>query len=524
MKRVAAAVCIAAGVLATPAAAQVQPPGTGDLGGFHNVLAVGQGGGATATEIAEHVAFGDLPPSFTNQLALYRDLAPRAPDVNAGNLGSFFKPAGFGVAASRVVDTLTPRAGVVIQIDDMNVPHVYGNSRADVYFGAGYVSGVMRMFQMDVLRHYARGTLTGFAGGSASNLELDVQQLRSADYTEAELQKMIDTAAAAAGQEGAEIKQDLLEYVSGINAYIADVGGNPLAAPGEYALLGQPLEDWKPTDTAAIASLIGGLFGYGGGVETRDAAALSAARARFGARRGARVWSDFRSINDPEAPVTTPRRFPFSDPRVGRGKAARKLRRQAVAIPDPGSLQEYDIVVSGRSTSQSRAAAKAGGLNDLIEGDFRMRGPSSNATLIGASESVSGRPLAVMGPQVSYYSPQILFEMDLHGGGIDTRGVAFPGISLYVLLGRGKDFTWSATTATTDNIDEFVERLCEPNGSAPTRASTHYVYNGDCVPMVVQERTVRTRARPRPTPRRRRATSSTGSFAPFTGRCAGPRP
>ena len=46
---------------------------------------------------------------------------------------------------------------------------------------------------------------------------------------------MIDTAAAASGQEGVEIKEDLNAYVDGVNAYIADVRGNPLAEPGEYA-------------------------------------------------------------------------------------------------------------------------------------------------------------------------------------------------------------------------------------------------------------------------------------------------
>ena len=277
-----------------------------------------------------------MPASFTNQLDLYRDLGPLAPQVDAGNLTRFFKPAGFGVEASRIVDTLTPRAGVVIQIDDLNVPHVYGTTRGDVHFGAGYATGYARMFQMDVLRHTARGTLTELAGpGSGNaNLQQDLDQLRVADYTEAELQQMIDTAAAASGPEGAEIKQDLLDYVDGVNAYIADVRGDVLTEPGEYALLGAALENWKPTDSAAIASLIGGIFGRGGGAETRGAAALSAARARFGAKRGARVLADFRSMNDPEAPVSTPRRFPFPDPR---GRAHRRLRGKGVAMPDPGS-------------------------------------------------------------------------------------------------------------------------------------------------------------------------------------------
>ena len=476
MRRLAVAACIAAGVLASPAAAQVQPPGTGDPGGFSNVLGVGQGASTNAAEVAEFVALGNSPASFTNQLALYRDLGPLAPGVSASNMGRFFKPAGFGVDPAQVTDTITPRPGVTILIDDLSVPHVYGNTRGDVHFGAGYASGLLRMFQMDVLRHTARGTLTELAGPDAG-LGMDLEQLRVADYTEAELQAMIDTAAASAGEEGAAIKQDLLDFVDGVNAYIADVRGNVLSEPGEYALLGQPLLDWKPTDSAAVASLIGGIFGRGGGAESRDAAVLSAARARFGRKGGLRVWRDFRTINDPEAPVTTPTRFPFPDPK---GKKHRRRKGKGAVMLDPGSVQDYDPVVGGRQA----ATAGAGRVPDWLQGlreKGLLGGQASNATLVNGSESVSGRPLAVTGPQVAYYSPEILFEMDLHGGGVDTRGVAFPGVSLYVLLGRGKDFSWSATTATTDNSDEFVEELCEPDGSQPTRASTHYRYKGACV-------------------------------------------
>ena len=48
-------------------------------------------------------------------------------------------------------------------------------------------------------------------------------------------------------------------------------------------------------------------------------------------------------------------------------------------------------------------------------------------------------------------------EEDLHGPGIDARGAAFPGVNLYVQLGHGRDYAWSATTATSDNVDTFAE-------------------------------------------------------------------
>ena len=104
----------------------------------------------------------------------------------------------------------------------------------------------------------------------------------------------------------------------------------------------------------------------------------------------------------------------------------------------------------------------------------------SNALLVSGAESETGRPVAVMGPQVAYFMPQILVEMDLHGPDIDAQGAAFPGISPYVLLGRGQDYAWSATSAGQDIIDTFAEKLCEPDGSAPDVQSTHYLYKGEC--------------------------------------------
>jgi hypothetical protein len=80
-----------------------------------------------------------------------------------------------------------------------------------------------------------------------------------------------------------------------------------------------------------------------------------------------------------------------------------------------------------------------------------------------------------MGPQVGYYVPQILMEEDLHGPTVDARGASFPGVNLYVQLGHGRDYAWSATTATSDNVDTFAEVLCQDD--------FHYRYKGQCLPM-----------------------------------------
>ena len=43
---------------------------------------------------------------------------------------------------------------------------------------------------------------------------------------------------------------------------------------------------------------------------------------------------------------------------------------------------------------------------------------------------------------------------------------------MYILIGRTQDYAWSLTSAGHDVRDVFAEQLCEPDGSAPTRAST----------------------------------------------------
>ena len=120
----------------------------------------------------------------------------------------------------------------------------------------------------------------------------------------------------------------------------------------------------------------------------------------------------------------------------------------------------------------------------------------SNAVLVGAKRSGTGQALAVMGPQVGYYTPEVFLEYELHAPGIDVSGVSFPGASPYPLIGHGIDFAWTGTSAYSANEDVFAEKLCNPNGSKPSFASTHYMYKGRCTPFTTQTITEQTPVAP----------------------------
>jgi acyl-homoserine lactone acylase PvdQ len=447
------------------AQAVVTPYGTQDAGGFRNVLPPGTAGVADVLDFAAFTALGTRVEHSMDQLPLYRDLEYASPTLTDAQVPQYFKDATFGVKDGEVASSSSPRPGVTILRDKAyGVPHVYGDTRADTEFGAGYAGAQDRLSLMDVLRHTGHATLSAFAGGSAGNREMDRTQWALAPYTDADLRQQIDNAPRLYGAEGAQLIADVQAYVDGINRYISDAKSGLAKLPAEYTLLGKTLEPWKIEDVLATASLVGGIFGKGGGSEVKSAVLEQSLEQRFGKRAGRRAWADLRSKNDPEAPTTIKQRFPYEtgDPFSKRG----------LALPDPGSVKATPV-----APALTRAQARAGArdLGARLLASFRAHPHASNWELIAARHSKTGHPLGVLGPQVGYYIPQILMEEDLHGPGIDAAGAAFAGANLFVLLGHGRDYAWSATTATSDNVDTFAEVLCQDD--------VHYLHKGRCLPM-----------------------------------------
>lgn len=443
-------------------AAVPQPYGTNDAGGFRNVLPPGENGLATFQQILEFKGSKAIPSHFADQQPLYENLVYGAPGLTEAQIPSYYKDATFGVSAGEVESTIEPRAGVTIIRDKaFGIPHIYGDTRADTMFGAGYVGAADRLFLMDVLRHTGRAELASFLGGS--NAEADAGQWSFAPYTEADFEKQITQMPQIYGLAGQQAVEDLNNYVAGINAYIAAANLNESLKPGEYKLLGKPMEPWKPTDIIAIASLIGGIFGRGGGNELNSALTMQSFVEKMGKKAGRKAWLGFRSKNDPEAPTTVEKAFPY--------ETRSAFAKKGLALPDRNSVRETQTASASAAAGGSGIASVGARLQQALEG----AGHASNWELVSAKHSTNGHPIAVMGPQVGYYVPQILMEEDLHGPGIDARGAAFAGVNLFVELGHGRDYAWSATTATSDNVDTFAEVLCKDK--------FHYVYKGKCLAM-----------------------------------------
>lgn len=360
----------------------------------------------------------------TDQAKLYDALTPLRGNVTQANIQRYFKPEPLGLGKEKPASVERPRPGVTIARDRFGVAHVFGTTQPNVAYGAGWVTAADRGLLLALIRGPARVAALDVPGLDPLGLALSGKSFVPSAQTEAYLANQVD-ALKASGAVGRRVVAIIEAYVQGINAY--------------YKAKGIPEQTYTPNDVIAAAALIAARFGANGGHEVRNSMFLAALESRLGGQRGADVFQDLREANDPEAPVSVPGSFPAELP----------------SPTAPGSVIVDDGSFVGAPLAQHASA--------------------SNALLIGAKRSATGHPLFVAGPQVGYFFPEFFAEIDLEGGGFSARGALFPGFPL-IVVGRGADFAWSATSSNADTIDLFAETLCGGDDH-------HYVFRGQCIAM-----------------------------------------
>ncbi|MFF2995530.1 penicillin acylase family protein [Streptomyces sp. NPDC057950] len=486
----AASICVLVAGLLSPLTQAAAAGGTAGLaandycgGQCSDILPPGENGNATLAQILLNQVFGTQPDHAEDQLGPYSNLAAGYSTLTDDKINTFFNDASFGVASDQVASTTKPggRTDVTIVRDKKSgVPHITGTTRYGTEYGAGYAAAQDRLWLMDVFRHVGRGQLTSFAGGAPSNQGLEQEFWRNAPYTEADLQAQIDSATANAGARGTQALADANAYLDGINSYI-DASDSGRYFPGEYVLTGHKdaitnagtIDHFKLTDLVALASVIGALFGSGGGGEVNNALSLLAAQSQYGVTEGTKVWESFRERNDPEAALTVHNgeSFPY---------ATKPDTAQGEALPDAGSVAQEPLVydrTGSAGTAKATGASATAAATTLTSAKRGM----SNALVVSGKATASGHPIAVFGPQTGYFAPQLLMLQEIQGPGLSARGASFAGLSMYVELGRGQDYSWSATTSGQDIIDTYAVELCQDD--------YHYLYHGTCTAMDKVERT-----------------------------------
>jgi penicillin amidase len=303
-----------------------------------------------------------------------------------------------------------PSAPVEIVRDNANVPHIFGATDADVFYGLGYAHAQDRLWQMMTMRRTVQGRLSEIFG--ARTLPIDTLIRRLDLYTLAQRSVEVqDTRTLAA----------LQAYANGVNARLAEINEGALGrgAP-EMFLFNAPVAPWQPADSIAMIKLMAlQLSGH-------MSAEIKRARTSLALPDPARLIDIL-----PDAP--------------GSGVAA---------LPSYASLFDADL---------PRFA-----MTDDVPADplspfrsFELAG-ASNAWAAAAQRSANGGTLLASDPHLGFSAPTIwyLARMQLSAGGV--IGGTIPGIPI-VLSGRSEDLGWGITSSYLDDQDLFIEQLNPDN-------------------------------------------------------------
>ncbi|GLQ26673.1 penicillin acylase family protein [Sulfitobacter pacificus] len=300
-------------------------------------------------------------------------------------------------------------APVEIVRDNANVPHIFGETDADVFFGLGFAHAQDRMWQMTILRRTAQGRLSEVFG--ASTLDIDKLMRRLDLYPLA-----VESAAALDAKTLAALEA----YAAGVNARLNQINTEALGrgAP-EMLLFNAPMAPWRPADSVAITKLMGvQLSGHLQGEVIRARTSLA--------------LPDEDRVRDilPDFPGTGVAALPEY------ASLAPGVRRHAANIPvNPHPLSPFkDMAFAG----------------------------ASNAWAAAPSRSASGGTLLANDPHLGFTAPSIwyLARLDLQSGGV--IGGTIPGMPV-VLTGRSDALGWGLTSAYLDDQDVYIEEVNPDN-------------------------------------------------------------
>jgi penicillin amidase len=410
-----------------------------------------------------------------------------------------YKPGGFHAQGTPV----EPKPGVRIYRDDFGVPSIYAEEGRDVWFGAGYAAAVDRLFLMDGVRRTGLGTLAELTG--ASTVPEDVRT-RVLSYTAEEYEAFFETLP----QEG---KDAVDGYVDGVNARLDEVEADPTLLPAEYVLLTSTPRRWERNDILAGGVYITRYVAAEGGKEMANVAALRELEEHLGEALGRGVFQDLVWQDDPKAVVTVPDRSFENQPGT---PAQRQARFEAMAeyagtipleladgdgtgahpVPSPlpaSTSSAPEKPEAPRGPDAGKAAAKAAkAVHDHLSS---LRG-GSLAVAVAPKSTTDGRALLLSGPQLGYTYPSLLWELEVHGGGYDARGVSVPGLPT-VGIGYGERVAWALTSGYSKTIDSYIETTrANPDGTGPMQ----YLHDGAWKDMDCRDESVAYRLDPEGVP------------------------
>ena len=288
--------------------------------------------------------------------------------------------------------------------DRWSIPHVFAASTGDLFFGQGFATAQDRLWQMEIGRRIASGTLAELVGPPVLDADRLLRRLGFRRAAQAEWHDL-----AAEGQQALEA------YCAGVNAWISECGGAG-RWPLEFTMLRASPAMWTPIDCLAFAKYMA----FGQAADWQGKWLRGQAVAQVGAER-ALAAEPFAGEHPP----------------------------QSIHVPAGLDYGAVDYSLGGPHQPPMARGAPPG---------------ASNGWAISAERAAGNGAILANDPHLAPHLPVSWYEVHLCGAGYDVIGGSLPPAP-GVLIGRNRRIAWGMTAAILDANDLYVER-CDPDTPA----------------------------------------------------------
>ena len=317
--------------------------------------------------------------------------------------------------------------------DNYGINHIYANNQDDLFFMQGYLAAKDRLFQFEIWRRQATGTVSEIFGEDELERDIGTRLFKFRGDIKNELNHY--------HEDGFEI---VSSFVSGINKYIEEVNSNPDLLPIEFDILGIKPEAWT---NEVVISRHQGLLG-----NIEDELNIGRAVSLIGED----LVKDLLWFHPKEPSLKLPNDITYED-------LKQDILRLYDAYRKPIEFKENYILEKYRNDNKVAEVSQDYVINDKYS-------IGSNNWAISAKKSKSNFPILANDPHRSLSNPSLRYMAHLIAPGWNVIGGGepeIPGIS----IGHNGIGAWGLTVFRTDAEDLYIYDINPRN-------SYQYYYNG----------------------------------------------
>ena len=336
---------------------------------------------------------------------------------------------------------------VEIVRDQWGINHIYANNQHDLFFAQGYAAAADRLFQFEIWRRQATGTVAEILGERELKRDIGTRLFQFRGDMETEMNHY--------HEDGVEI---ITAYTDGVNAYIDEVLQNPDSLPIEFRILDILPQKWTPE---VVISRHQGLLG-----NINDELQIGRAVAKLGPQMTKKLF--WLHPKDPDLTI---------DKKINKELLSQDILELYNAYRKSVKFAPEDIQPEYRGQEVADA---------FIENQENNRDSlsiGSNNWVVNGSRTKNGNTFMANDPHRTIAVPSLRYMAHLVAPGWNVIGGGepeIPGIS----IGHNEYGTWGLTVFETDGEDLYVYELNPENPN-------QYKYQGAWVDMKTVQETIK---------------------------------